>query len=104
MGKRREGPKGCLFYRHSLELLGELEDGEAGRAAKAAASYFLSGEMPEGLAGKEELVCKVMCSDVDDSLDRYQEACARNRANRNSRRTGFSPMAEYSVLMDEEED
>ncbi len=101
MGNKREGPKGCLFYRHSLDLLMILEDDEAGRAAKAAAAYFLHGSAPEGLAGKENLVCRVMCSDVDDSLDRYAEACERNRKIRSR---SLMPPGEYYVLPDGDED
>jgi hypothetical protein len=102
MGKKSEGPKGCLFYRHSLELIGSLDDREAGRAVKAAAAYFLHGEAPDGLGGREELVCKVMCCDVDDSLERYQEVCARNRARR--RGSSLLPPGEHYVLPDETAD
>ena len=102
MGKKSEGPKGCLFYRHSLELIGSLDDREAGRAVKAAAAYFLWGEAPDGLGGREELVCKLMCCDVDDSLERYQEACARNKASRN--RSSMLPPGEHYVLPDKASD
>ncbi|MBR5701229.1 MAG: hypothetical protein IKX47_02085 [Oscillospiraceae bacterium] len=102
MARKSEGPKGCLFYRHSLALIESLDDREAGRAVKAAAAYFLYGEVPGGLGGREELVCKVMCCDVDDSLERYQEACARNRASR--RRSSLLPPGEYYVLPDDPAD
>ena len=102
MARKSEGPKGCLFYRHSLALIESLDDREAGRAVKAAAAYFLYGEVPGGLGGREELVCKLMCCDVDDSLERYQEACARNKASRN--RSSLLPPGEYYVLPDETAD
>ena len=101
MGKKREGPKGCLFYAHSLQLLSHLDDERAGRVMKAAAAYFLTGEAPAGLDRDDMAFCSVVFSDVDDSLDRYRAVCDRNRAR--SSRSSLLPPGEYYVLPDREE-
>ena len=102
MGKRSEGPKGCLLYSESLESLSFLSDAEAGRVIKAVAAYFLTGEAPGELGQTaEKIVCRALCNNVDRSLERYRETCERNRANRNKYR--LAP-GEVYVLPDREED
>ena len=97
MGRKREGPKGCLFYGHSLKQLDYLRDDQAGRVIKAAAAYFLTGEIREDLEPLENVVFGIMREDVDDCLERYRDVCARNKANRS--RSSLPP-GEYYVLPD----
>ena len=98
MGRKREGPSGCMFYTESLRLLAYLSDAEAGRVIKAAAAYFLTGESPEDMEHTtERMAYEALCNDVDRSLERYREICERNRANRSR---GCLPSGEHYVLPD----
>ena len=87
MGKKEARMEGFTLYQGSIELLRMLTDEQAGRCIKAAATYFLEGTMDEWGDPSVRLVSALLRSDVDRAVERYRDACERNRANRRSRQS-----------------
>ena len=102
MGKKSEGPRGCMLYEESLKLVPYLSDAEAGRVIKAIVVYFLTGEEPAAMEQTaEKMAYDALRSNVDRSQERYRAICERNRQIRNRGR--LAP-GEYYVLPDGEAD
>ena len=73
---------------------GKIEPGETPQEA-------LAREIREDLEPLENVIFGIMRDDVDDSLERYRDVCARNKANRS--RSSLPP-GEYYVLPDGDPD
>ena len=82
---KKDQPEGCVFFRMGLELLFELTDAQAGRAIKAAAIYFLTGDDVDDEDNDVRITCKVLKRDVDSCKEHYREVCERNRKNRSKK-------------------
>lgn len=78
-------PEGCIIYQNSLDALLHVTDEQAGRAVKAAAIYFLTGEAVDDEDQTVTLLSRYLRNDADRSLRRYQRTCARNRENAQKR-------------------
>ena len=77
-------PKGFVVYRQGLNSALLLPDESAGRVFKAAARCFLEGiepEEPGGFDCAEKIVFDLLRDNIDMSVDRYRETCARKRKN-----------------------
>ena len=85
---KKDQPDGCVFFRMGLELLFELTDEQAGRAMKAAAIYFLTGDDVDDQDNEVRIACKVLKRDVDSCKEHYREVCERNRRNRSKSKAG----------------
>ena len=81
--KRKERPDGILLFGQSMKMLQLLSDEAAGKAIKAAVSYFLTqADMPDD--GSTAFLCySVLKVDIDSGLERFRELCQRNAENRN---------------------
>lgn len=72
-------PEGFVLYGKTLQSVCLLPDESAGRVLKAAARLFLAGEAPEDLTLSEQIVFALFQSDINGSLVRHAEICARNQ-------------------------
>lgn len=89
--KRKERPDGFVIYSQGVRVLQLLSDEAAGKAIKAAITYFLTQKEMEENDSAEYLAFSVLKIDVDNCLDRFREMCQRNADNR-GKDNGASPV------------
>lgn len=95
MPKKETRMEGFTLYQGSIELLRMLSDEQAGKSIKAAAAYFLEGEKEDQKGDPMVgLVSTLLCCDVDRAVERYRDACERNRANRRGRQSAAAETGE----------
>lgn len=71
----------CAF--HSMtSAMRKLSDAEVGRLFRGLLHYSETGEQPTNLQGREELLFDVFSQQIDRERERYNDICARNKANR----------------------
>jgi len=71
-------------YHDMLGAMRKLSDAECGRLFRALLLYS-SGEQPDNLQGREELLFDVFAQQIDRDEARYQKKCETNKANGSGR-------------------
>lgn len=89
--KRKTKPDGFVIYSQGVRVLQLLSDEAAGKAIKAAITYFLTQKEMEENDSAEYLAFSVLKIDIDNCLDRFREMCQRNAENR-GKDNGTSPV------------
>ena len=72
-------------YHDMLGAMRKLSDAECGRLFRALLLYS-SGEQPDNLQGREELLFDVFAQQIDRDAKRYQQKCETNKANGSGRK------------------
>ena len=67
------------FSAHQLRMMQFYDPVSIGTAMQAAACYFATGQLPEGLEGIALGIFEQLREDIQDSVERYDRTCARNR-------------------------
>lgn len=68
-------------YHSMLGAMRKLSDAECGRLFRALLMYS-SGEQPDNLQGREDLLFDVFSQQIDRDSEKYKSKCETNRANR----------------------
>lgn len=68
-------------YHSMLGAMRKLSDAECGRLFRALLAYS-SGEQPDNLQGREELLFDVFAQQIDRDAEKYNAKCEINRSNR----------------------
>lgn len=68
-------------YHSMLGAMRKLSDAECGRLFRALLAYS-SGEQPDNLQGREELLFDVFSQQIDRDAEKYNAKCEINRSNR----------------------
>ena len=76
-------------YHSMLDATRKLSDAEVGRLFRGLLHYSATGEQPDNLQGREEIVFDIFSQQIDREVEKYQAACERNR--RNGATGGHSP-------------
>jgi len=73
----------CAY--HSMKgAMRKLSDAECGRLFRALLTYS-SGEQPDNLQGREELLFDVFAQQIDRDAERYKSMCETNKSNASGR-------------------
>ena len=72
-------------YHSMLGATRKLSDAECGRLFRALLVYS-SGEQPDNLQGREELLFDVFSQQIDRDRERYDKKCATNKENASVRK------------------
>ena len=73
----------CAY--HSMKgAMRKLSDAECGRLFRALLTYS-SGEQPDNLQGREELLFDVFAQQIDRDAEKYRLTCETNKANASGR-------------------
>ena len=67
-------------YHSMLGAMRKLSDAECGRLFRALLAYS-SGEQPDNLQGREELLFDVFSQQIDRDSEKYTRKCETNKAN-----------------------
>lgn len=67
-------------YHSMLGAMRKLSDAECGRLFRALLAYS-SGEQPDNLQGREELLFDVFAQQIDRDEEKYKAKCATNKSN-----------------------
>ncbi len=67
-------------YHSMLGAMRKLSDAECGRLFRALLTYS-SGQEPDNLQGREELLFDVFAQQIDRDMDKYKKTCETNKAN-----------------------
>lgn len=67
-------------YHSMLGAMRKLSDAECGRLFRALLAYS-SGEQPDNLQGREELLFDVFSQQIDRDSEKYTSKCETNKAN-----------------------
>lgn len=68
-------------YHSMLGAMRKLSDAECGRLFRALLMYS-SGEQPDNLQGREDLLFDVFSQQIDRDAEKYKSKCETNRSNR----------------------
>lgn len=79
-------------YHSMLDATRKLSDAEVGRLFRGLLHYSATGEQPDNLQGREEIVFDIFSQQIDREIEKYQAACERNKRNGASR-TESQPVA-----------
>jgi len=83
--------KGFTAYHDMRQGMRKLSDAECGRLFRALLWYSETGEQPDNLQGREELLFDVYAQSIDREVEAYEATCARNKAN--GSKNGMNPVA-----------
>lgn len=86
-------------YHSMLGAMRKLSDAECGRLFRALLAYS-SGEQPDNLQGREELLFDVFAQQIDRDAAKYNAKCETNRANRR-RSTNDNDRQRPSTMVDD---
>lgn len=64
-----------------LDATRKLSDAEVGRLFRGLLRYSMTGEQPQDLHGREEIVFDIYSQQIDREIAKYNEACKRNQRN-----------------------
>lgn len=87
-------------YHSMLDATRKLSDAEVGRLFRGLLHYSATGEQPDNLQGREEIVFDIFSQQIDREVEKYQAACERNRTNRNQ---SSRPVTTRNDLLQEKE-
>ena len=68
-------------YHSMLDATRKLSDAEVGRLFRGLLHYSATGEQPDNLQGREEIVFDIFSQQIDREVEKYNTACERNRRN-----------------------
>ena len=98
-------------YHSMLDATRKLSDAEVGRLFRGLLHYSATGEQPDNLQGREEIVFDIFSQQIDREVEKYNDACVRNRQNITSRyqslrpvTSGYDPKQEKEKDKDKEEE
>ena len=83
--------KGFTAYHDMRQGMRKLSDAECGRLFRALLWYSETGEQPDNLQGREELLFDVYAQSIDREVQAYEATCARNKTN--ATRSDSQPVA-----------
>ena len=86
-----------MLYTEKASMFNLLTDEQAGRVIKAAISYFLTGNSPNGLLQAEHIVFEGLRLDIDRNAEKYAAICERNRKNGSKGGRPPTPSETHSV-------
>lgn len=69
-----------MLYREPAIMLSMMSEDDAAKAIKAAAEYFLTGEVTS-LEGKAGLVFGIIRESIDSNTEKYRKTVERNTRN-----------------------
>lgn len=84
--QRDKRPVYFAFFREVCELFDLLETESAGRVIQAACNYFLDGTDPDNFTRGEQRVYTRLKSDIDRSIDSYNQAVKNGKKGAEARR------------------
>lgn len=91
-------------YHSMLEATRKLSDAEVGRLFRGLLYYSMTGEQPDNLQGREDLLFDVFSQNIDREVEKYNERCRINRTNRHESSRIVTSRHESSQEKDKEED
>lgn len=91
-------------YHSMLEATRKLSDAEVGRLFRGLLYYSITGEQPDNLQGREDLLFDVFSQNIDREVDKYNERCRINRTNRHESSRIVTSRHESSQEEDKEKD
>lgn len=78
-------------YHSMLDATRKLSDAEVGRLFRGLLHYSATGEQPDNLQGREEIVFDIFSQQIDRENERYEAKCDRNRQNVTKRYDRIQP-------------
>lgn len=92
----------CAY--HSMKgAMRKLSDAECGRLFRALLTYS-SGEEPDNLQGREELLFDVFAQQIDRDTEKYKAMCETNKSNASGRKRSQAVASDGSQEKEEEKE